>query len=126
MNPSISSSTTSSSSRPADLSARLISDVPLVADVLTVGLLPYSSPSEGIHIILASSPSTWVKLAAAGTAAKLYESLETLGNIKAQIGIARKASLEASSLEALSRSTKASTESSFEIIGMVFCSLDVW
>ena len=86
-----SSSTTSSSSRPVDLSARLISDVPLGADVLKVRVLPYSSPGEGIHIILSSSPSAWVKLDAAGTEAKLYESLETLGNIKAQIGIARKA-----------------------------------
>ena len=91
VNPSISSSTTSSSSRPVDLSARLITDVPLGADVLKVRVLPYSSPGEGIHIILSSSPSAWVKLDAAGTEAKLHESLETLGNIKAQIGIARKA-----------------------------------
>ena len=91
VDPSISSSTTSSYSRPVDLSARLISDVPLGADVLKVRVLPYSSPGEGIHIILSSSPSAWVKLDAAGTEAKLHESLETLGNIKAQIGIARKA-----------------------------------
>ncbi len=76
--------------RAVDLSARLISDVPLGADVLKVRVLPCSSPGEGIHVILSSSPKTWVKLDAAGTEAKLYESLETLGNITAQIGIARK------------------------------------
>ena len=88
--PSPSRSATRSSSKPVNFSARLLTVVPGGAFVDQVRVLPDSPPGAGVQVIFSTSPCTWVKLDAAGTEAKLLNSLARSGTIKRKLVLARK------------------------------------
>jgi hypothetical protein len=85
-----SSSASRSSSKPVNLSARLLTTVPSAAEVVQVRVLPGSPTGKGVQVIFSTSPCTWVKLDAEGTVAKVLKSLATTGNIRRKLTLARK------------------------------------